>query len=94
MSDERPPDFEEVVGGDDLEPAERERLRRVHDLLVAAGPPAELPPALAASKQRGAAVVPFRRPSRRRLAVVAVLAAALAVASFGAGFFVGNDAEA
>ena len=33
-------DFDELVGEDD----ERERLRRVHELLVAAGPPPELPP--------------------------------------------------
>src|SRR5206468_2040698 len=39
-------DFDELVGGGDLEATERERLERVHDLLVAAGPPPELPPAL------------------------------------------------
>jgi hypothetical protein len=93
VSGGQPPDFETLVGGDDLEPAERERLRRVHDLLVAAGPPAELPPTLAASEQRGAAVVPFRRPSRRRLAVVGVLAAALAIAAFGTGYFVGSSGD-
>jgi len=32
----RPPNFDDLVGTD-LEPAERERLRRAHDLLVAAG---------------------------------------------------------
>ena len=32
------PDFDELVGTD-LDPAERERLERVHELLVAAGPP-------------------------------------------------------
>ena len=36
-------DFDELVGGD-LTPAERERLRGVHDLLVQAGPPPELAP--------------------------------------------------
>ena len=86
----RPPEFDDLVGGDDLDPGERARLRRVHDLLVAAGPPAELPPALAASEHREAAVVPFRRPSRRRQGVAAVLAAALAVAAFGVGYFVGD----
>jgi hypothetical protein len=90
---DRPPDFDELVGGDDLAPDERERLRRVHDLLVAAGPPAELPPALATSEHRDAAVVPIRRPSRRRLAVAAVLAAALALAAFGVGYFVGDSGD-
>ena len=94
MSAQRPPDFDELVGGD-LEPGDRERLRRVHELLVAAGPPPELPPALAASTSgRSSAVVPFRRPSRHRLALAGILAAAVAAAAFGAGFFLGNDAAA
>ena len=38
----RPPHFGDLVGND-LSPAERERLERVHDMLVAAGPPPELP---------------------------------------------------
>ena len=38
------PDFRELVG--DLPDEERARLERVHDLLIAAGPPPELPPAL------------------------------------------------
>src|ERR671936_1903421 len=37
----RPPDFDELVGPD-AEAGERERLRRLHDLLVAAGPPPDL----------------------------------------------------
>lgn len=88
MSERRPPDFQELVGSE-LEPAERERLQRVHDLLVAAGPPPELPPALA-SPGEGAAVVRLRRPSRRRLAVAGVLAAAVAAAAFGAGYLFGD----
>jgi hypothetical protein len=91
MSGDRPPDFDELVGGDDLDADERARLRRVHDLLVAAGPPAELPPALTASERRAAAIVPFRRPSRRRLAVAGILAAALALAAFGGGYLVGHN---
>jgi hypothetical protein len=79
------PDFDELVGAD-LEPEERERLQRVHELLIAAGPPPdyapEAPPIPAEAK-----VVSFPRP--RRFALVAV-AAALAVALFGAGFFVGD----
>jgi len=92
MSKERGPDFDELVGTD-LGPADRDRLLRVHEALIAAGPPAELPPALAPIEE-GATVVPFTRtgPSRRRLAVAAVLAAALAIAAFGAGYFL-NDGE-
>lgn len=68
------PDFDELVGTD-LVPGERERLQRVHELLVAAGPP---PPE----------VVPIApvelQPHRRRGALLA-LAAALAVAAFALG---------
>jgi Anti-sigma-K factor rskA len=66
------PDFDDLVGGD-LEPEERARLERVHELLIAAGPPpepVEAPVAL--------------RPARRRGPLLA-LAAALAVAAFAVG---------
>jgi len=71
------PDFEELVGTD-LDPAERARLERVHDLLVAAGPPPDHAPIATP-----AAEVVELRP-RRRAAVVAI-AAALAVALFAFG---------
>ena len=82
------PNFDELVGND-LPAAERARLLRVHELLVAAGPPpegmlSETPPA---PLERAAAARSRARP--RRLAPVA-LAAALALAAFGAGFFVGD----
>jgi hypothetical protein len=75
------PDFDELVGYD-LPPAERSRLRRVHDLLVAAGPPPRLPAHLATP--------PVRSLLRRRI-VITALAAALAVASFGAGWSLRQD---
>ena len=75
------PNFDELVGYD-LPPAERVRLRRVHDLLVAAGPPPQLPAHLASP--------PVRSLLRRRIAITA-LAAALAVASFGAGWSLRED---
>lgn len=67
------PDFEQLVGSD-LEPAERERLERVHELLVAAGPPPEL-------------LVPtvVELAPRRRRGVLLALAAAIAVAAFALG---------
>ena len=67
------PDFDELVGTD-LDPGERERLERVHDLLVAAGPPPAAALALPAQL----------RPRRRRGALLAI-AAALAVAAFALG---------
>ncbi|MGZ4387792.1 MAG: hypothetical protein ACXVZL_00250 [Gaiellaceae bacterium] len=82
------PEFRDIVG-DDLAPGEEAQLRRVHELLLAAGPPPELPPALAEPPaERGAKVIGF--PVRRRLGVAVVLAAALAAAAFGGGYFVGD----
>jgi hypothetical protein len=78
------PDFHELVG-DDLSDAERERLRRVHDLLVAAGPSPDLPPALERAPLPGGKRSLL--PRRRRGALLA-LAAALAAAAFGAGYLV------
>ena len=79
----RPPDFDELVG-DDLEASERDRLLRVHQVLVAAGPPPELSaerdaPAVAATVH----VLPSRR---RRRGVIAAIAAALAVVVFATGY--------
>jgi hypothetical protein len=75
----RGPDFDELVGAD-LEAAERERLRRVHELLLAAGPP---PGAAPEAPPLGLA---RRRAWPARLA----LAAALAVAAFSLGALVGD----
>jgi hypothetical protein len=63
MSDRPGPDFEELVGGD-LEPRERERLLRVHEALVAAGPPPELTPDLAAPSTRARRSRSCRRTRR------------------------------
>jgi hypothetical protein len=85
----RGPNFHELVG-EELEPEEEARLRRVHDLLLQAGPPAEVPPALATP----ALEAPKGRllPQRRRGAAL-LLAAALAAAAFGAGYFFGDRNE-
>ena len=76
------PDFDELVGAD-LPEDERARLRRVHDLLVAAGPPPQMPAHLAS---------PPVRSLRRRRVAAALLAATVAVAAFGAGWLLrGQD---
>ena len=72
--------FDELVGDVD-DPVERERLRRMHELLLAVEPPP-------------AAAPPLRRaqtaePGWPRRAVLA-LAAALAVVAFGSGYLVGG----
>jgi hypothetical protein len=85
----RPPEFRELVG-DDLPDEERDRLLRVHELLVQAGPPPELAPALATTPVAESRV---RLLPRRRARAVLLLAAALAAVMFGAGYFVGGRHE-
>jgi anti-sigma-K factor RskA len=82
------PDFDELVGGGDLAPDEAARLERVHDLLVFAGPPPELSPRSEAPQEDEPNVFPLF--PRRRAAATIVLAAAIAIAAFGAGFLVGG----
>lgn len=75
--------FDDLVG-DVEDPAERERLRRVHELLLAVDPPPV------------GGVAQLRLPARRRT-VIALLAAALAALAFGAGYLAGDrggDVEA
>jgi hypothetical protein len=67
------PDFDELVGTD-LEPGERERLERVHELLLAAGPPPDL------LEPKVVHLAP-----RRRRGVLLALAAAIAVTAFALG---------
>jgi len=82
------PDFDDLIGND-VPAEERLRLRRAHDALVAAGPLPELSPALAQPPgAEEATVVPFF--NRRRHATLAVLAAAIALALFGAGYLAGH----
>lgn len=81
-----PPDFRDLVG-DELPAEERERLQRVHDLLVEAGPPPELPPSLAEAPHRGAGA-PSWLP-RRRLGAALSLAAAIALVAFLGGYIAG-----
>lgn len=80
-------DLNDLVGND-LEPAERTRLERVHALLERAGPPPELPPALARAPEPPAArVIPF--PQRHRYTAFAAAVVA-ACALFGLGYLVGG----
>jgi hypothetical protein len=82
-----PPEFRDLLG-DDLPEEERARLQRVHELLVAAGPPPELPPSLAEAPERA-----LRPPSwlpRRRLGAGLALAAAIALLAFLGGYAAGH----
>ena len=89
------PDFDDLVGVVD-EDAERERLLRAHELLLAAGAPPELPPSLelAPGPARDEAVRVLRSAyPRRRLAAAVAFAAALALAAFGGGYLLGDRGE-
>jgi hypothetical protein len=85
----RTPNFGDLVGND-LSPAERERLERVHDMLVAAGPPPELPQELAEAPRPQGRLVEL---ARYRLRTGLVIAAALVIATFAVGYFLGARGE-
>ena len=91
----RGPDFEELVDG--LPDEERDRLRRVHEVLLAVGPPPELPPTLTAevpglprTRERPPL---FTTLPRRRLAAALTGALGIAAAAFGFGYLLGADEE-
>jgi hypothetical protein len=90
MSDK--PEFRELVG-EDLPREEEERLRRVHDLLLAAGPPPELPPHLQEPVEPEKPRDNVTYLPRRRAGLLLGLAAAIALVSLVAGYVVGarND---
>jgi Anti-sigma-K factor rskA len=77
------PEFRDLVGND-LTPEERAELERVDRLLRSVPPPpAEIPGSLTRAVDRIGAHRPFW--TKRRLAVVAAVAAVLAALSFGVG---------
>ena len=82
------PDFRELVG-EDLPREEEEELRRVHDLLVAAGPPPELPPHLQEPVEPEKPRDNVSYLPRRRTGLRLGLAAAIALVSLVLGYAVG-----
>jgi hypothetical protein len=80
--------FDELVGEIE-DPEERERLRRVHTLLLSVDPPPEVSSAL----QTPAPAEPVRLLPRRRRSALALLAAALAAAAFGAGWLASGRSD-
>jgi hypothetical protein len=83
------PDFHDIVGND-VEAGERDRLERVHDLLVEAGPPPELPPALIDPDAEYEEAQTFDFLPRRRAGAMLALAAAIALIAFLGGFVAGQ----
>jgi hypothetical protein len=86
-------DFHDLIDTSDLSPEEETRLRRAHDLLVQAGPPPDLPPALEAPPTElvDAEILQFPLLPRRRWALAAVAAATLALIGFGGGYLLGHS---
>jgi hypothetical protein len=85
--------FDDLIGAEGLSPEEEARLRRVHDLLVQAGPPPDLPPALARPSALDDGEEPPEVPIlfRRRRGLAAVLALAAALAVFAGGYAFGHS---
>jgi hypothetical protein len=83
--------FDDMVDREGLAPDEEARLRRVHELLVQAGPPADLPPGLERppTAPAEAELVQFPLVPPRRWTLAAVAAFALIVLGFGGGYLVG-----
>jgi hypothetical protein len=87
----RVPDFDELVGRD-LPAAEYERLLRVHELIVEAGPPPELAPELEAGPTLAMTLAKPKRERHKRRRMSLLLAAAIAVmVVFLGGYVVGNS---
>lgn len=84
------PNFRDLVG-EGLPPGERERLERVHKMLIEAGPPPELPPELQEVPD-GRGNVRELEPTglpRRRIGAALALAAAIALIAFVGGYLAG-----
>jgi len=85
------PNFRDLVG-EDLPETESARLERVHELLVAAGPPPELPPELVQPdldpREKNVEFLP-----RRRQGFVIAIAAAVGIAAFLGGFLAGRTKD-
>jgi len=85
-------EFGDIVDTQGLSPDEEARLRRVHELLVEAGPPADLPPTLAEpSAPPEAEIIQFPLLPRRRWAVAFVATAAVVAVAFGGGYLFGHS---
>jgi hypothetical protein len=84
--------FDDLVGTEGLSREEENKLRRVHELLVAAGPPPDLSPDLSLppvpNEEADPPEVAFLL--RRRRGRVLVLALAAALAAFGGGYAFGH----
>jgi hypothetical protein len=84
----RTPDFDELIGPD-IDQAERDRLRTVHELLLQAGPPAELTPEFEAGPTLSMLMQRRGRRGGRRVMLLAAALTLVAIA-FLTGYITGN----
>jgi hypothetical protein len=85
--------FDDLIGTEGLTPEDEARLRRVHELLVQAGPPPDLSPELQRPPVPSAEADPPEVAFllRRRRGLAAVLALAAALAAFVGGYAFGQS---
>ena len=81
--------FEDLIDLDELDPSERDRLRRMHELLLQVSPPPEVPHDL----REAPAAEPVRLLPQRRRYTLALIAAALIAIAFGSGFLLGGRSD-
>ena len=84
----QPPNFDELVG-DDLDPRDRDRLHKVHELLLVAGPP----PDFTSEHEVPEATATVHVLPRRSRGAIALLAAAITVLVFALGYLSGARSD-
>jgi hypothetical protein len=87
------PDFEHLVDPTELSPEDEARLRRVHSMLIEAGPPQELPASIGRAPATPGAKIVALSTRRRRPVTALLIAAAVAAACFGGGYLLANQAH-
>jgi hypothetical protein len=90
----RVPDFDDLVGKEEVPEEERQRLRRAHELLVQAGPPPELSPELEAVAWPEDSQRTPRKAGQHRLLLLAAALATAAVLGFVLGQSSGPSSSA
>ena len=85
----RDPSLDELIGAD-VSGAERERLQNVHELLLQAGPPPEVPPEIAAGPTLAMTLGRPRRAVKPRALLLLAATVAIAIVFF-AGYIAANN---
>jgi hypothetical protein len=92
VSMRRGPDFEDLVGPE-VGGAERDRLLRIHELIVQAGPPPELPPHLEKGPTLGMTIGRKPKPHNRQRWALLAAAIVVLVLVFVGGYLAGSGKQ-